>query len=72
MVDKEKVLRELEKTYQQLKDQECEELHNKFVDVLNQLKPALQNALFVCDLVKFELLSEKFNVILKIKEEQKK
>ena len=51
---------QFEKTYRLEKQKEAEELHNSLVAVLSEHKAELQTVLYVLDMVKFELLEDKF------------
>ena len=64
MVELKKVADSLEKAYQQEKDKECEELHNAIADVLAEKKATVQNALFVIDLIRFELLRARYEQLM--------
>jgi uncharacterized protein YejL (UPF0352 family) len=54
----------LEEQYNVEKQTECEKLQNRIIQVLEEEHATVQNALFVLELVKFQLLSEKFAQIL--------
>lgn len=68
MVNTEKVARahyearakELEERYNEAKMRECEELHNGIVDFLNERKATVQNALYVLEMVRYELLRARY------------
>ncbi|AII58668.1 hypothetical protein [Dehalococcoides mccartyi] len=54
------LLEQFEKTYREEKQKEAEELHNALVAVLSEHKAEIQTVLYVLDIVKFELLEDKF------------
>ncbi len=54
------LLEQFEKTYREEKQKEAEELHNALVAVLSEHKAEIQTVLYVLDMVKFELLEDKF------------
>ncbi len=51
---------QFEKTYRQEKQKEAEELHNALVAVLSEHKAELQTVLYVLDMIRFELLEDRF------------
>ncbi len=51
---------QFEKTYRQEKHKEAEELHNALVAVLSEHKAELQTILYVLEMVRFELLEDRF------------
>ncbi len=56
---------QFEKTYRVEKQKEAEELHNAVVAVLGEHKAEIQTVLYVLELVRFELLEEKFRELFK-------
>ena len=54
------LLEQFENTYRQEKQKEAENLHNALVAVLSEHKAEIQTVLYVLDMVKFELLEDKF------------
>lgn len=54
------LLEQFEKTYREEKQKEAEELHNALVAVLSEHKAEIQTVLYVLEMVKFELLEDKF------------
>lgn len=56
----EDLLEQFEKTYREEKQKEAEELHNALVAVLSEHKAEIQTVLYVLEMVKFELLEDKF------------
>ena len=54
------LLEQFEKTYREGKQKEAEELHNALVAVLSEHKAEIQTVLYVLDMVRFELLEDKF------------
>ncbi|MDP4280423.1 MAG: hypothetical protein QQM50_07775 [Dehalococcoides mccartyi] len=54
------LLEQFEKTYREEKQKEAEELHNAVVAVLSEHKAEIQTVLYVLEMVKFELLEDKF------------
>lgn len=64
MVDLKKVAENLEKSYKEEKDKECEELHNAFASVLAEKKATVQNALYVIEMIRFELLRAKYEQLM--------
>ncbi|MEA4879691.1 hypothetical protein SDC9_35254 [bioreactor metagenome] len=54
------LLEQFEKTYREEKQKEAEELHNALVAVLSEHKAEIQTVLYVLEIVKFELLEDKF------------
>ena len=51
---------QFEKTYRLEKQKEAEELHNALVAVLSEHKAELQTVLYVLDMIRFELLEDRF------------
>ena len=51
---------QFEKTYRLEKQKEAEELHNALVAVLGEQKAELQTVLYVLEMVRFELLEDRF------------
>ena len=66
MAKKEKLFASLEKAYEDARKQEAEELHNALVLVIQEQKASIQNALFVLDLIRFELMEAKYKEIMGI------
>jgi len=64
MARTEDLLARFEKTYQEVKAKEVEELHNSIVSVLNEHKAATENILYVLDLVRFEIMEAKYKEIM--------
>lgn len=56
----EDLLDQFEKTYREEKQKEAEELHNALVAVLSEHKAEIQTVLYVLEMVKFELLEDKY------------
>ncbi|QBX63335.1 hypothetical protein [Dehalococcoides mccartyi] len=54
------LLEQFEKTYREEKQKEAEELHNTLVAVLSEHKAEIQTVLYVLEMVKFELLEDRF------------
>ena len=54
------LLEQFEKTYREEKQKEAEELHNALVAILSEHKAEIQTVLYVLDMVRFELLEDKF------------
>jgi len=54
------LLEQFEKTYREEKQKEAEELHNALVAVLSEHKAEIQTVLYILDMVRFELLEDKF------------
>ena len=54
------LLEQFEKTYRQEKQKEAEELHNAIGTVLAEHNAEIQTVLYVLEMVKFELLREKY------------
>ena len=57
-------VKKLEKTYEEEKANEVEELHNDLVGVIQEHKASIQNALFALDIVRFELMEAKYKEIM--------
>ncbi len=51
---------QFENTYRQEKQKEAENLHNALVAVLSEHKAEVQTVLYVFDMIRFELLEDKF------------
>ena len=51
---------QFEKTYRQEKQKEAEELHNALVAVLSEQKAELQTVLYVLEMMRFELLEDRY------------
>jgi len=64
MARKDRLLADLEKAYEGARAEEAEELHNAIVDVIGEHKASIQNALFVLELIRFELLRAKYQEIM--------
>ena len=64
MAKKEDLLASLQRVYEADKAKEVEELHNAFVEVLNQQGAATENVLYVLDIVRFELMEAKYKEIM--------
>jgi len=56
--------RELEEQYVEEKAKECEDLHNALADVLAAKKATIQNALFVLEILRFQLLRAKYEELV--------
>ena len=54
------LLKQFEKTYREEKQKEAEALHNALVVVLSENKAEIQTVLYVLDMIRFELLDDKF------------
>ena len=54
------LLQQFEKTYREEKQKEAEGLHNALVAVLTEHKAEIQTVLYVLDMIRFELLEDKF------------
>lgn len=54
------LIKKFEKQYEEEKKKEGEELHNRLGGVLDELRPEIQTALYVLDIIKFELLTERY------------
>ena len=54
------LLEQFEKTYREEKQKEAEELHNALVAILSEHKAEIQTVLYVLDMVRFELLEDRF------------
>ena len=64
MAKQEDLLSSLQKVYEANKAKEVEELHNAIVEVLNEQGAATENALYVLDIVRFELMEAKYKEIM--------
>lgn len=64
MARKAKILDELEKTYAKVRADDAEELHNAIVGVIHEHNAAIYDALFVLDLIRFELMQAKYKEIM--------
>ena len=60
----ETLLAGLEKTYEEAKKKECEELHSALVTVITDQHATIQNILMVLELIKFQLLEAKYKEIM--------
>lgn len=56
----EKILEDLERRYQEEKDNECVELHNAIQDVLVEHKATIQNITFVFRMIEWGYLRAKY------------
>jgi len=65
------LLEQFEKTYRQEKQKEAEELHNAIGAVLAEHKAEIQTVLYVLEMVKFELLKEKYSQLFEAPGEPK-
>jgi len=61
LVKTNRLLEQFEKAYRDEKKKEAEELHNAIAQVLDEHNAELPTVLFVLEMVKFELLREKYN-----------
>jgi len=57
------LLQQFEKTYREEKQKEAETLHNALVAVLSENKAEIQTVLYVFDMIRFELLEDKFKQV---------
>ena len=57
------LLQQFENTYREEKQKEAEGLHNTLVAVLSEHKAEIQTVLYVLDMIRFELLEDKFKQI---------
>jgi len=57
-------VQDLEKRYDEEKSRECEELHNSIGQVLKDKKASIQNALFVLEFIKIELLRAEYEKVM--------
>lgn len=64
MAKKEELYASLEKAYEKARAKEAEDLHNAIGAVLQEQKATIQNALFVLDILRFELMEAKYKEIL--------
>jgi len=64
MAKREDLVSTFEKAYEQARAKECEALHNAIGIVLADQKATTQNALFVLELIKFELLRAKYEELM--------
>ena len=64
MAKSETLLASLEKTYAEAKAKEINELHNALVDTMNEYKPSPENAIFVLDVIRFEIMEAKYKEIM--------
>lgn len=62
----EDLLEQFEKTYREEKQKEAEELHNALVAVLSEHKAEIQTVLYVLEMVRFELLEDKFKQLFAV------
>jgi hypothetical protein len=54
------LIEQFEKTYREEKQKEAEDLHNALVAVLSEHRAEIQTVLYVLDMIRFELLEDKF------------
>jgi len=64
MAKKAKILEELEKSYAKVRAGDAEDLHNALVEVIHEHNAAIYDALFVLDLIRFELMQAKYKEIM--------
>jgi len=64
MVRKDALFASLERTYEQARLKEQEELHNAIVGVMQEQKASVPNTLFVLDIIRFELMEAKYKEIM--------
>ena len=57
------LVQQFEKTYREEKQKEAEGLHNALVAVLSEQNAEIQTVLYVLDMIRFELLEDKFKQI---------
>lgn len=60
------LIEQFEKAYREEKHKEAEELHNALVAVLSEHRAEIQTVLYVLDMVRFELLEDKFKQIFAV------
>ena len=58
------LFQKMQDTYELARKQECETLHNAMAKVLAEQKATIQNALFVLELLKLELLWAKYQEVM--------
>ena len=57
------LLQQFEKTYREEKQKEAESLHNALVAVLSEQQAEIQTVLYVLEMIRFELLEDKFKQV---------
>lgn len=60
----ENLLAQFEKTYEEARKAECQELHDALVIVITDQHASIQNILMVLELIKFELLEAKYREVM--------
>ena len=58
------LLAKVKKAYEEARAVEAEELHNAIVELIDEHKPSLENALFVLDIIRFSLMEAKYKEIM--------
>ena len=58
------LVNKLEKAYEDARREEQGELHDALVTVINELDPSIPNAIFVLDLLRFELLQGQYKILV--------
>ena len=64
MAKRDAIFAGLEKAYEKARAQEAEELHNAIVDVISEHKASIPNALYVLDVIRFQLMQAKYKEIM--------
>ena len=65
------LLEKFEKDYREEKKKEAEELHNAVAQVLAEHRPEVQTVLYVLEMLRFEVLKEKYEQLFGGKDEPK-
>ena len=65
------LLEKFEKDYREEKKKEAEELHNAIAQVLAEHRAEVQTVLYVLEMLRFEVLKEKYEQLFGVKDEPK-
>ena len=65
------LLERFEKDYREEKRKEAEELHNAVAQVLADHRAEIQTVLYVLEMLRFEVLKEKYGQLFGVKDEPK-
>lgn len=60
------LMEQFEKTYRDEKQKEAEALHNAVAELLSEQKAEIQTVLYVLEMIRFELLEERYRSIFAI------
>lgn len=62
------LIEQFEKSYREEKQKEAEELHNAIGEVLSEHNAEINTVLYVLEMIKFELLKDKYSQLFELHE----